>query len=42
MDSEEEASYQIELEIIRPKDVDSDARFFNLLHKINDISFLLL
>ena len=42
MDSEEEASYQIELEIIKPKDVDSDARFFNLLHKINDISFLLL
>ena len=42
MDSEEEASYQIELEIIRPKAVDSDARFFNLLHKINDISFLLL
>lgn len=42
MDSEEEASYQIELEIIKPKDVDSDARFFNLLHKINDVSFLLL
>ena len=42
MDSEEEASYQIELEIIKPKDVDSDARFFNILHKINDISFLLL
>lgn len=40
MDSEEEASYQIELEIINPKDVDSVYKFFNIINKINDISKL--
>jgi hypothetical protein len=36
-DSEEEATYQVELEIIEPSKVDSDARF----HKVNDIAKLL-
>src|SRR5210317_1915159 len=40
MDSEEEASYQIELEIINPKEVDSIYKFFNILNKINDVSKL--
>lgn len=41
LDSEEEATYQVELEIIKPNLVDSDARFHNILHKINDIAQLL-
>lgn len=40
MDSEEEASYQIELEIVNPKEVDSVYKFFNILQKINDLSKL--
>jgi hypothetical protein len=40
MDSEEEASYQIELEIINPKEVDSIYKFFNILNKVNDVSKL--
>jgi hypothetical protein len=40
MDSEEEASYQIELEIVNPKEVDSIYKFFNILQKINDLSKL--
>ena len=40
-DSEEEATYQVELEIIQPSKVDSDARFHNLLNKVNDIAKLL-
>ena len=35
MDSEEEATYQIELEIIKPSDVDSIYKFQNILHKID-------
>ena len=41
MDSEEECSYQIELEIIKPQDVSSRDEFFNILHKINDLSKLI-
>jgi hypothetical protein len=41
MDSEEEASYQIELEIIRPKDVDTKDTLFNIIHKIENIVALL-
>lgn len=37
MDSEEEASYQIELEIIKPLEVDSVYKFQNILQKIDDI-----
>jgi hypothetical protein len=37
MDSEEEASYQIELEIIKPSEVDSVYKFQNILHKIEDL-----
>ncbi len=37
MDSEEEASYQIELEIVKPSDVDSVYKFQNILHKIDDL-----
>ena len=40
-DSEEEATYQVELEIIKPSEVDSDARFYNIIHKINDIAKIL-
>jgi hypothetical protein len=40
MDSEEEASYQIELEIVNPKEVDSIYKFFNIINKINDLSKL--
>jgi hypothetical protein len=40
MDSEEEASYQIEMEIIKPSDVDSVYKFKNILHKIDDLSKL--
>ena len=40
MDSEEEASYQIELEIVNPKEVDSIYKFFNILNKVNDLSKL--
>ncbi len=38
MDSEEEASYQIELEIIKPSDVDSIYKFQNILQKIDDLT----
>lgn len=41
MDSEEEASYQIELEIIRPKDVDTRDALFNIIHKIENLVALL-
>ncbi len=37
MDSEEEASYQIELEIVKPSEVDSVYKFQNILQKIDDI-----
>ena len=37
MDSEEEASYQIELEIIKPSEVDSVYKFQNILNKIEDL-----
>jgi hypothetical protein len=40
MDSEEEASYQIEMEIVKPSDVDSIDKFKNILHKIDDLSKL--
>ena len=38
MDSEEEASYQIELEIVKPSDVDSIYKFKNILQKIDDLT----
>ena len=41
MYSEEEASYQIELEIIKPSDVDSIYKFQNILQKIDDLCKLI-
>jgi len=41
MDSEEEASYQIELEIVKPSDVDSLNAFKNILQKIDDLTKLI-
>jgi len=41
MDSEEEASYQIELEIVKPGDVKSYNELFNILYKIHDLSKLI-
>jgi hypothetical protein len=41
MDSEEECSYQIELEIVKPEDVGTRDEFFNILHKVNDLSKLI-
>ena len=41
MDSEEECSYQIELEIVKPQDVRTRDEFFNILHKVNDLSKLI-
>jgi hypothetical protein len=41
MDSEEEASYQIELEIIKPSDVDSVYKFQNIMQKVTDLSKLI-
>jgi len=41
MDSEEEATYQIELEIIKPSDVDSIYKFQNILQKIDDLCKLI-
>jgi hypothetical protein len=38
MDSEEEASYQIEMEIVKPSDVDSIYKFKNILQKIDDLT----
>lgn len=37
MDSEEEASYQIELEIVKPGDVDSVYKLFNIINKVDDL-----
>jgi len=41
MDSEEECSYQIEFEIVKPQNVTTRDEFFNILHKINDLSKLI-
>lgn len=41
MDSEEECSYQIEFEIVKPQDVKSRDEFFNIVHKVNDLSKLI-
>ena len=41
MDSEEEASYQIEMEIVKPSDVDSIYKFKNILQKIDDLTKLI-
>ena len=41
MDSEDAASYQIELEIVNPSDVGSYTDLFNILHKVNDLSKLI-
>ena len=41
MDSEEEASYQIELEIVKPSDVDSIYKFQNILQKNDDLCKLI-
>src|SRR6056300_191232 len=41
MDSEEECSYQIELEIVKPQNVGTRDEFFNILHKVNDLSKLI-
>jgi hypothetical protein len=37
MDSEEEASYQIELEIVKPGNVDSVYKLFNIINKVADL-----
>jgi len=41
MDSEDASSYQIELEIVKPRDVGSYNDLFNILHKVNDLSKLI-
>ncbi len=41
MDSEEEASYQIELEIMKPDAVDDIYTFQNMLQKVSDLSKLI-
>src|SRR5210317_251470 len=41
MDSEEEASYQIELEIVKPEAVDDIYKFQNILQKVADLSKLI-
>jgi hypothetical protein len=41
MDSEEEATYQIELEIVKPSDVDSIYKLQNILQKIDDLCKLI-
>jgi hypothetical protein len=41
MDSEEEAMYQIELEIMKPSDVDSIYKLQNILQKIDDLCKLI-
>ena len=41
MDSEEEASYQIEMEFVKPSDVDSTYKFKNILQKIDDLTKLI-
>ena len=41
MDAEDDSSYQIELEIIKPDDVISYNQLFNILHKISDLSKLI-
>jgi len=41
MDSEEECSYQIEFEIIDPKNVSNLNDFFNTVYKVNDLSKLI-
>ena len=41
MDSEEEATYQIEMEIVKPSDVDSIYKFKNILQRIDDLSKLI-
>jgi len=41
MDSEEPCSYQIEFEIIKPQDVANRDEFFNIIHKVNDLSKLI-
>ena len=41
MDSEEECSYQIEFEIVDPTKVSSRDEFFNIVHKVNDLSKLI-
>jgi hypothetical protein len=41
MDSEEECSYQIEFEIVKPQDVRTRDEFFNIVHKVNDLSKLI-
>ena len=41
MDSEEESSYQIEFEIVDPTKVSTRDEFFNIIHKVNDLSKLI-
>ena len=41
MDSEEECSYQIEFEIVKPGEVTSRDELFNIIHKVNDLSKLI-
>ena len=41
MDSEEEASYHIEMEFVKPSDVDSIYKFKNILQKIDDLTKLI-
>ena len=41
LDSEENVSYQIEFEIIKPQDVNSIDALFKLIHKVSDLLHLL-
>ena len=41
MDSEEECSYQIEFEIVKPQLVSNRDEFYNIVHKVNDLSKLI-
>jgi len=41
MDSEEECSYQIEFEIVKPNDVSDIDSFYKIVHKVNDLSKLI-
>ena len=41
MDSEEEAMYQIEMELVKPSEVDSIYKFQNILQKIDDLCKLI-
>jgi len=41
MDAEDETSFQVELEIVNPKNVKDKDQLFNIIHKLNDLFKLL-